>query len=373
MGSATRLDNGRTLIGWGGLHNPAVTEVTNDGTKTFEMIFDESVFSYRAFRQSWRTNLLIADRYNIDFGFVAISDTAVEQITITNNSNEVKVTNSFFLRTDLFNVVDEFPISLQPFESKIFQIQFFPDSIGVFSDDIHLRIDEENEMIAQVISVSGFSDPFIPIELVYFNAVSEPGKVILNWSTATETNNLGYYIQRTSELPPAYQGGGGEPGGGWKNIGFVEGKGTTTQTSEYLYIDNIFDIKAQTLIYRLKQIDLDGSYKYSEEVLVENMLTTSFILHQNFPNPFNPSTKINYTIPALSAQRSVAVKLIVYDVLGNKVATLINEAKSPGIYDIEFSRELILQSGGGKLSSGIYFYQLSAGEFIETKKMVIIR
>jgi hypothetical protein len=360
MGSTTRLNNGRTLIGWGGLHNPAVTEVTNDGTKNFEMIFDESVFSYRAFRHSWRTNLLTADRYSIDFGFVAIDDTATEQLIITNNSDRELLISSYFSRSNLFSVMDEFPISLQPLESKIVQIQFLPDTIGIFSDDIHLRIQEGNEMIAQVISVVGNSDPIIPIELTSFTAASEPGKVKLAWSTATETNNFGFDIERaSSSTTPLFDE--------WVPIGFIPGSGTTTEPKEYFYVDNVADITAQSLAYRIKQIDFDGTFEYSDEVLVDNIVPGHFILKQNFPNPFNPSTIIQYVI---SSRQFVVLK--VYDVLGNEIAILVNEEKPAGIYEVEFSRDLIHQTANGGLASGVYFYQLRAEGIIETKKMLMI-
>jgi hypothetical protein len=366
MGSATRLDNGRTLIGWGGLDNPAVTEVTTDGTKTFEMIFDESVFSYRAFRYSWRTNLLTVDRYNVDFGFVAINDSASEQIIITNNSNEVKVINNFFSRSNLFSVTDEFPISLQPFESKVIYIQFIPDSVGVFSDDIHLRIQEGNEMIAQVISVSGFSDPFVPVELKYFNAILKPGKVKLSWSTATETNNFGFEIER--------QAGSKQFAiGNWKMISFIKGHGTTIEPKEYYFVDNVADVIAKSIYYRLKQIDLDGTYKYSKEILVKIIKPDEIVLNQNFPNPFNPSTKIKYSIPNLGKQHAVSVQLKIYDVLGNEVVTLVNDKQAAGNYEVEFNTDAEPQSAGGGLSSGIYIYQLRVDEYIATKKMVLLR
>jgi hypothetical protein len=375
MGSTIRLDNGRTLVGWGGLDNPAVTEVTNDGTKKFEMVFDESVFSYRAFRYTWRTNLVTADRYNVNFGYVAINDSSIEQITITNNSNEANVINSYFSRCNLFSVLDAFPISLQPSESKNIQIQFLPDTISIFADDIHLRIEEGNEMIAQVISVFGHSEPPIPVELTLFTAVLLKGRVKLSWSTATETNNFGFDIERAAPLNPPKGGRGG-----WEKIGFVEGHGTTTELKKYSFVDNIDDVTAQLLTYRLKQINLDGSYKYSDEVSVENIILNEYVLSQNFPNPFNPSTTIRYSIPSAinppftkEGNTGGFVLLVVYDVLGNKVATLVNGKQPAGNYEVKFSTDLIHQSGGGGLSSGIYFYQLRVQGIIETKKMVITR
>jgi hypothetical protein len=92
-----------------------------------------------------------------------------------------------------------------------------------------------------------------------------------------------------------------------------------------------------------------------------------FSLSQNYPNPFNPVTKIKYTVPSviLSGAKNLTVQLKVYDVLGNEIAALVNEEKSAGIYEVDFD--------GSKLSSGVYFYQLSAGNFINTKKMILIK
>jgi hypothetical protein len=101
--------------------------------------------------------------------------------------------------------------------------------------------------------------------------------------------------------------------------------------------------------------------------------TKTFSLSQNFPNPFNPSTKIKYTIPSVSlrqAQSDSWVTLKVYDVLGNEIATLVNEEKQPGNYEVEFN---VAQVSRPELSSGVYFYQLKAGSYIETKKMVLIK
>jgi len=95
----------------------------------------------------------------------------------------------------------------------------------------------------------------------------------------------------------------------------------------------------------------------------------TFNLEQNYPNPFNPSTKIKFTIPqsvtASETKQSHLVMLKVYDVLGNEIATLVNEVKPADSYEVEFS--------GMKLPSGIYFYQLKAGSFVETKKMILLK
>jgi hypothetical protein len=110
----------------------------------------------------------------------------------------------------------------------------------------------------------------------------------------------------------------------------------------------------------------------------DEVLPEVFVLHQNYPNPFNPSTKIKFTIPSVGTQRAVSVLLKVYDVLGNEIATLVDEYKPAGVYEVEFSvgqdsSPDISSRQTPTLTSGVYFYQLRAGEFIQTKKMVILK
>jgi hypothetical protein len=121
--------------------------------------------------------------------------------------------------------------------------------------------------------------------------------------------------------------------------------------------------------YRLKQIDFDGSFTFSNEIVVEVDFTLKeFVLYQNYPNPFNPSTKIKFTIPSVIAsetKQSQLVTLKVYDVLGNETATLVNEEKSAGEYEVEFDAK--------SLTSGIYFYKLQARDYKQTRKMIFIK
>ena len=113
-------------------------------------------------------------------------------------------------------------------------------------------------------------------------------------------------------------------------------------------------------ITEVKQIDYNGNYEYSDEVLVSNPAPIDFALHQNYPNPFNPVTTIRYNIPIKSQ-----VKLDIYNTLGEKVKRLVNEEKKAGQYSIDFNAE--------DVASGVYFYRLQAGDFIQTKKMVLLR
>jgi hypothetical protein len=205
----------------------------------------------------------------------------------------------------------------------------------------------------------------IPVELTSFTARLADNKVILNWQTATETNNQAFEIQRKTIDK--------ENVGEWLSIGFIVGKGTTTEPQFYEYSDDVSELIALSFVYRLKQMDFDGSFEFSKEVTVENdSIPVRYTLLQNYPNPFNPSTKIKFTIPNVETRHASSLQMVtlkVYDILGNEIVTLVNEELYSGEYEIEFSPEASIKYP----ASGIYFYQLAAGEFIQTKKMVLIK
>ena len=187
----------------------------------------------------------------------------------------------------------------------------------------------------------------VPVEITSFTASSNGNNVILEWVTSTETNNSGFEILRSAQNNNV-----------WRKIGFVNGNGTTTNQSDYSFIDS--EVKTGKFFYRLKQIDFDGSFKYSDVVEIEVDVPDKFALYQNHPNPFNPTTKIKFVI---GSQQLVIIK--VYDMLGNEITTLVNDIKEPGIYESEFN--------ASQLSSGTYFYQLKAGNYVETKKLLLIK
>jgi len=196
-----------------------------------------------------------------------------------------------------------------------------------------------------------------PVELISFTSTVVGNVVKLAWITATETNNSGFEILRSAQND-----------NDWETIGFVPGFGTTTEPKSYSYTDE--NIKSGIYKYRLKQKDFDGTVTYSHEIEVEIDLTPKeFVLNQNYPNPFNPSTKIKFTIPSVGTQRAVSVQLKVYDVLGNEIATLVNEELPAGEFEVEFNTSSIKHNP----SSGIYFYQLKSGRFVMTKKMVLLK
>jgi photosystem II stability/assembly factor-like uncharacterized protein len=188
----------------------------------------------------------------------------------------------------------------------------------------------------------------IPVELISLTSEVSGSEAKLNWSTATETNNSGFEIHRFTQ----------NDNNAWEQIGFVPGHGTTTETQHYSFTDN--DVKPGKYQYKLKQIDYDGTFEYSQIVEVEIPIVNKFSLYQNYPNPFNPSTSLQY---AIGSRQFVTLK--VYDLLGREVATLVNEEKPAGEYEVEFD--------GFALPSGIYFYQLKAGQYSETKKMILLK
>lgn len=189
----------------------------------------------------------------------------------------------------------------------------------------------------------------VPVELTSFTANSNNGTVVLNWSTATETNNSGFQIERKT-------------GNEFEVLGFIAGNGTSTEIHNYSYFDK--NVNAGKYSYRLKQIDFNGEFEYSKAVEVE-VVVKDFSLLQNFPNPFNPSTKINFSLAVDSK-----VKLNIYNLLGEQVAQLLNSNLTAGNHDVVFDAT--------NLNSGVYFYKLEANgidgqAFTSTKKMILTK
>ena len=191
----------------------------------------------------------------------------------------------------------------------------------------------------------------VPVELTSFTASVSNGEVLLSWRTATETNNLGFEVERNNQSTNNES---------WQLIGFVEGNGTTTELHSYSFSDDISSINASSLSYRLKQIDFNGVFEYSNEIYIDNLAPQDYVLEQNYPNPFNPSTTIKFGVPEKSN-----VVLTIYNSLGAEVATLVNEVREAGSYEIHFN--------ANNFSSGIYYYRIASGNFTEIKKMILLK
>jgi len=198
--------------------------------------------------------------------------------------------------------------------------------------------------LATLVNVTGV----VPVELASFSASVIQDGIMLEWATASELNNNGFEIERSAD------------GNTFVTIGFVEGKGTSTETNYYSFIDHSLFSEYQTVHYRLKQVDFDGTFSFSNVITVEFDMPLEFALGQNYPNPFNPATKIEYKI-----QEAGLVSLKVYNVLGKEVATLVNEEKAVGNHNVTFD--------AGNLPSGIYFYTIKTGKFTDTKKMILLK
>ncbi|MEN8193314.1 MAG: T9SS type A sorting domain-containing protein, partial [Bacteroidota bacterium] len=219
------------------------------------------------------------------------------------------------------------------------------------------KIDIHNEILkfeavtptGTIIDSFTISTP-VPVELTSFTAILSNNQVHLIWETATEINNYGFNIEKCID------------GKNWKKIGFVEGHGNSNSPKSYSFIDKeIISAKVQ---YRLKQIDTDGSFEYSNVIDVNSSSLKAYTISQNYPNPFNPSTKINYSI-----QKQTHVSLKVFDVLGREVATLVNKEQPAGNYEVVFDASSVSR----RMTSGVYFYRITAGNFVDTKKMILLR
>ena len=191
----------------------------------------------------------------------------------------------------------------------------------------------------------------LPVELSSFTANISGGVVNLIWKTETEVNNFGFEIERGA-------GNFQSPSSKFEKIGFINGNGNSNSPKEYSFIDK--DLTGGSkFLYRLRQIDNDGQFEYSNIVEVE-FIPNMFELSQNYPNPFNPSTTIKFSLPV-----QTQLRINLYNMLGEQVASIAEEMYEAGYYKITFDAE--------GLSSGTYIYRLESNNFTETKKMILIR
>lgn len=201
--------------------------------------------------------------------------------------------------------------------------------------------------------ISNSWDGPLPVELTSFSALVQNKAVNLTWKTATEVNNYGFEIERVKDF-----GDKVSMVSVWEKVGFVNGAGNSNSPKEYNFTDK--SATSGKYLYRLKQLDNDGQYTYSKEIEVDLGTPTAFVLEQNYPNPFNPTTSMQYSV---SNKQFVTIK--VFDMLGREVAILVNGEKEPGIYTAEFATT--------GLASGTYIYRMQAGEFVQTRKMIVLK
>lgn len=196
----------------------------------------------------------------------------------------------------------------------------------------------------------------LPIQLANFGAVTvSKSAVKLNWTTVSEINNYGFEVQKSADKSAAFQSISGA---------FIAGNGTTTVKHDYSYVDNSY---VTGNLYRLKQTDLTGTSQFTGAVdplgvtsTAPRALPTVYSLSQNYPNPFNPSTVIEFALP-----KDAHVTLEIYNIIGQKVMTLVDEVTPAGYHSVKLD--------GTNLASGMYLYRLTAGQQTFIKKLLLMK
>lgn len=210
-----------------------------------------------------------------------------------------------------------------------------------------LAFDYDQTTIAGRIAKFTDSDNPLPVELVSFSGSLRNDAIHLNWETATEVDNYGFEVERKTVKSD------------WLKIGFIDGHGTSNSPKYYSFSDNTVQ-SGEKYLYRLKQIDGDGSFTYSNIIEISASAITGYTLEQNYPNPFNPETVIRFALPVAGD-----VKLEVFDIQGEKVTTITEGFHEAGVHSLKFNAD--------GLGSGIYFYTLTSGERSLTRKLTIMK
>ncbi|MBS1519089.1 MAG: T9SS type A sorting domain-containing protein [Bacteroidetes bacterium] len=293
---------------------------------------NEANATYRSTIYNFNQTYLIIDKYKF------ISGPANDQISLFVFDNTLPITEP--VTPDVGPVMTGFTDA--PNLSRILIKQAGSGSI-LFIDGINVDQTWNNNVL--------------PAELTSFTSIVNNRDVSLNWTTASELNNSGYEIERSDVR--------GLTSNEWIRIGNVTGNGTTNSQHSYIFTDG--NLASGKYNYRLRQIDFNGNFEYSNLNNEVNIGTPSdYSLSQNYPNPFNPTTTIEYGILSASANsESGYVSLKIYDISGKEVMTLVNEQKAPGFYTASFN--------ASNMSSGTYYYTLKAGDFVSAKKMTLLK
>lgn len=196
----------------------------------------------------------------------------------------------------------------------------------------------------------------VPVELATFSVQVERDQAELSWSTASETNNLGFHLERK------------QGNNTWQEIGFINGHGTTLLTQNYSFVDR--DLQPGVYSYRLRQVDFNGAFEYSPEIIATVSAPQRFVLAQSYPNPLlhaSSGTLIRYELPHSAPQ---PVELRIFNLLGREVRQLVHENQNGGYYEVRWDGRL---ANGEHAAAGIYFYELRSAGFRAIQKLTIVR
>ncbi len=289
---------------------------------------------------------------NLEFGLAF----ATESPVVTANNYSLSTTYLVVLKYTIVAGTDNDQVSLYVFDSAAPPTEPAVPTIGPITNGGTSDIDPgavsfrkyntAQNVVVDGIRIAKMWSDVVPVELTSFTASAGSKSITLNWKTSTETNNRGFEVQRKTS------------NSGWTDISFVNGNGTSTQSHEYSYTDN--NLESGKYSYRLKQVDMDGSFEYSKVVEANIDAPAKFELAQNYPNPFNPTTKIDFSVPSNSN-----VKLTVYNVLGQQVSVLVNGFMKSGNHTVDFN--------AAGLNSGLYFYKLESNGTSLVKKMMLVK
>lgn len=323
----------------GGFFDVKIQMKANNGT--FELGSSNLVFDYN---NGGLTNPMLLTGHNFNGGNYNTM-TVTEPVSGRASTNiELFVTNNGQTVTSTFMDVATIRFEITTFTqtSGMFWRMSAPNATTVFMDDEAAQV-EEGTLVGLDVS--------LPVELASFTVNVGEGSVVLNWTTASETNNLGFDVERSPD------------GTEFQKVGFVEGNGTTTTPQQYEFEDDLSE--PGTYSYRLKQIDLDGTFEYSSVIEATITGPQDFTLAQNYPNPFNPETNIRYEVPVASK-----VTLVIYNILGEKIRTLVDEEKPIGQHSVLWDSR---DDYGRNVGSGVYFYRMTADNFSKTMKLTLIK
>jgi hypothetical protein len=222
-------------------------------------------------------------------------------------------------------------------------------SSNVLGDMLRMRLEASGagaETIYQTVNTSIADNFTIPVELANFSAAASGETVTLNWATASETNNAGFDVERSTD------------GAAFETIGFRPGAGTTSEPRSYRFVDHDPPY-AREVFYRLRQVDVDGTETFTEALPVQRLANTLTFL-PSAPNPFRDATRLRYVLPDREA-----VRLEVYDLLGRRISTLVDEEQPAGAHEVTFD--------GATLAPGVYFVRLSTDTRQRTQKVHLVR